>query len=323
MATITDAARKAGVSVGTVSRVMNGETNVSPELRRHVLTEARRIGFVPKLAHSRLAVLTGRHNPALPVGYTNIMTSLVERFASRRRMGVEVLDLENLDLLYDCRIEAVIGVVFDDRIEELLTIPNLPVVTINHPMSEKGIHSIYTDHYEQGLLATQYLLERGHKKIAFLADLPEEWGARERRRGYEQALKEAGVAFDESRMKFSSVEPLYDILRRWVRDEVTAILNLGEDVGAETLHVLQNVLNLKIGRDISTVTLEDLPFYQYTTPPQTVIRQPLEELACQAVDNAIELAAAIRDGVSKPILNLRLHGKLVERDSVVNLNSKK
>ena len=322
--TITDAARMAGVSVGTVSRVMNGETNVSPELKRRVLTAARQIGFVPKLAHSRLAVLTGRHNPVLPMGYTSIMTSLVEQFASRRRIGIEIVDLDNVDLLYDCRIEAAIGVVFDDRIEELTSIPNLPVLTINHPMMHKGIHSVYTDHFEQGLQATQYLLERGHTRIAFLADLPEEWGALERRRGYEKALSEAGVPVDVSRIRYSSMEPLYDILRRWVRDGITAILNLGEDVSSETLHVLQNVLNLRVGHDISTVTLEDLPFYQFMTPPQTVIRQPLEELATRAVDGAMELAAACRRGEPvKTALDIRLHGKLVERDSVANLRTKK
>ena len=320
--TITDAAKKAGVSVGTVSRVMNGEANVSPELRRKVLIEARRIGFVPKLAHSRLAILTGRHHPTLPTGYTTIMSSLVEQHASRRRIGVEIVDLDNIDLLYDCRIEAAIGIVFDDRIEELLEIPNLPVFTINHPMSHKGIHSIYTDHYEQGLEATRHLLARGHTRIAFLADLPDEWGARERLRGYDQALAEVGLSRTESSVRFSSAEPLYDILRRWIREEVTAILNLGEDVGAETIHLLQNVLNLRIGTQISTVTLEDLPFYQYMTPPQTVIRQPLEELASLAVERALEMAAAYRRGeCPKKALDLRLHGQLVERESVAQLKT--
>ena len=313
-------AEKAGTSIGTVSRVMNGEGSVSLDLRRRVLIAARRIGFVPRTSYRHLAVLTGRQNPLFPVGYTSIMSSLIERFASRRGLGVEVVDMDNMDLVYECRIEAAIGVVFDDRIVELADIPNLPVVAINHPMAAHGIHSIYTDHREQGVLATRHLVESGHRRIAFLADLPDEWGARERMAGYRSVLEAHGVAFDPGLVRFGSSDALYDILQRWIRGGVTAILNLSEDSVPEVLHILSNVLRLRIGRDISTVTLEDLPLYQYFTPPQTVIRQPLEEIARQAVEHALTLSAARREGRSaEGTLDLCLHGELVERDSVADV----
>ncbi|MEI6168951.1 MAG: LacI family DNA-binding transcriptional regulator [bacterium] len=321
---ITDVARLAKVSVGTVSRVMNGETSVNADLRRRVLLESRRIGFVPKIAHTRLALMSSWSNSVMPVGYTSIMTSLITRFVMQRKLGVEIVDMDNLDTLYDSGIKAAIGIVFDDRIAALHEIPNLPVLTINHPMVNMGIHSLYTDHFEQGMSATKHLLEKGHRRIAFMADLSTEWGGCERRRGYEQAMKEAGLTVDPSWVRFSEEAPIYDILRRWVRDEATAILNFGERVGPEAIHVLQSVFNLQIGRDISTITLEELPFYQYLSPPQTVIRQPLEELARLAVDSAMELAGACGQGkASRKVLDIRLHGELVERDSVADLRGGK
>jgi DNA-binding LacI/PurR family transcriptional regulator len=203
---------------------------------------------------------------------------------------------------------------------DLLEVPRLPVITINHPLVKQGIHSVYTDHFEQGLLATRHLLEHGHRRIAFLADLPDEWGARERLRGVQKAMRDAGVSLPKERICFTGGEPPHDTVCRWVAQKVTALLNFSEDTGPQVLHVLQNVLGLKIGRDISTVTLEDIPFYQYFSPPQTVIRQPLEELASAAVQLAVELVDGFRVGhAASPATATReicLHGELVVRQSV-------
>jgi LacI family xylobiose transport system transcriptional regulator len=316
---ITRVAKAAGVSLGTVSRVMNGAESVNPELRMRVLRAAREIGFVPRTPTRRLGVVVGRRNPLLPVGYTHIMTALIDEFAYARGMAVEQFDVSNLERAWDCGVAAVIGVVFNDAMLELRGLPNLPVLSINHPMAEKGIHSIYTDHHEQGMLATQHLFDRGHSKIAFLGGLRGEWGVEQRLAGYRAAMAAYGVPCDPAWVRFSDEEPVYDIVQRWVKMGVTAILNFSEDVVAETLHVLGNILHKRIGVDISTITLEDVPLYQYFTPPQTVLRQPLRELARLAVEHALRLAetgsTSKADG-QPDIVDLCLHGELVERESV-------
>lgn len=315
---ITRVAKAAGVSLGTVSRVMNGAETVNPELKRRVLRAAREIGFVPRMPSRRLGVVVGRRNPYLPIGYTHIMTALIDEFAYARGMAVEQFDVANLDRAWDCGIAAVIGVVFNDAMFKLGGLPNLPVLTINHPMAEKGIHSVYTDHHDQGLIATQHLLDHGHSRIAFLGGLRGEWGVEQRLTGYRAALAAYNVPLDPAWVRFSEDEPVYDIVSRWVRSGVTAILNFSEDVVAETLHILSNVLRLRIGIDISTVTLEDVPLYQYFTPPQTVVRQPLRELARLAVENALRLADSALAPSREPegVVDLCLSGELVERDSV-------
>lgn len=315
---ISDVAKVAGVSLGTVSRVMNSESSVSPELSKRVLIEARQIGFVPRAQHTHVAIITGRHNPVLPTGYTDIMASLIERIASRKGFTVQVIDEERLDSVYDCRIGVAIGVVSSNRIERLLEVPNLPVITLNHPMVGKGIHSIYTDHYEQGYLATKHLLDKGHRKIALLEELPKEWGSLERRRGFENAMKKAGLSPEPMSIMYSGSDPVYDVLQRWIRNGYTGILNLSEDLVPEVLHILSNVFELRIGRDISTVTLEDIPIYQYFSPPQTVIRQPLEAMAKLAVEKALALSF-VSNAKGGEIVDICLHGELVERDSVATL----
>jgi len=314
-ASITEVACRAGVSLGTVSRVMNGHGSVHADLRRRVLTAARAIGFVPRTQQRHLAVLVGRRNPRLPVGYTHVMSALIQEFAYAAGRSVELFDAAHVERAYDCRVEAAIGVVFDDGLAQLCQVPHLPVVAINHPMADRGIHSVYSDHYEQGQLATRHLVDLGHRRIAFLGNLPDEHGDRERLRGYRDVLAEAGATPADGDVRFAGDGPVYDTVRRWTRSGVTAILNLSEDVVPEVLHVLGNVLNLRIGRDISTISLEDVPLYQYFSPPQTVIRQPLRELARLAVEQALKNPPAGEAKRRADVLDLCLHGELVVRES--------
>src|SRR5204863_2078719 len=140
--------------------------------------------------------------------------------------------------------------------------------------TQHGIHSVRADHYQQGLLATEHYIQRGHRAIGFLCVTAEEWGARERLRGYKDAMAAAGLEIDPSWIQPTIRERTYDILNRWINRGVTGILNFSEDIALEVLHILSNVLKLKVGQDISLISLEDLPVYQYLTPPQTTVFQP-------------------------------------------------
>lgn len=318
---ITDVAQRARVSVGTVSRVFNQHANVAADLRRRVLLASRSLGFVPRVPHRCIGVIAGRMSPALPIGYVSVMTSLISRYLAARQYAIELIDIENLDLAYQAHIEGVIGIVFDERITQLKQIPNLPLLTINNPLVDRGVHSISADHYQQAQLATEHLLRKGHRSIALLQIEPNEWGSSERLRGYTDALAAAGMQVDPMLVQYTIDQPVYDLLARWVNRKTTAILNFSEDASLEVLHFLSNILKLRIGRDISTISLEDLPIYQYLTPPQTTIRQPLEELARAAVDHMLSLCNE-RTGDGKeqpPVHNLVLPSTLVERDSVADL----
>ncbi len=317
---IVDVAHKARVSIGTVSRVFNHHPSVAPELRQRVLNASRQLRFVPRLPHRCIGVVTGRHSPALPIGYVSVMTSLISRYLASQRYAIELIDIENLDLAAQAHIEGVIGVVFDDRLTRLRKIANLPLLTINHPLADQGIHSISTDHYQQAVLATRHLVQRGHRRIALLQIEPDEWGSRERRRGYLDVLREHGIEPDESLIHFTLQQPVYDVTTRVVRRGATAILNFSEDASLEVIHLLSNILGLRIGKDISMISLEDLPIYHYLTPPQTTIRQPLEDLARLAVEHMLQLTEAIRAGSALPqTINLSIPSQLIERDSVATI----
>ncbi|WP_200761303.1 LacI family DNA-binding transcriptional regulator [Poriferisphaera corsica] len=314
---ISDVAKHANVSLGTVSRVLNRHPSVGSDLRKKVLASSRSLGFVPKVSHRCVAVITGRYSPAMPIGYVSAMTSLVSQELASRGMAVELIDIGNIELAYEAHIDGVIGIVFDQRLTELTSIPNLPIVSINKPMVEHGIGSVYADHYQQAEMACKYLLQQGHREIAFMEIERGEWGSCERTAAFCDVMNEAGLIVDPSRICYTIEQPVYDILSRWCQRGVTGILNFSEDVSLEAIHILSNVLSKQIGRDISTISLEDVPIYQYLTPPQTVVRQPLAEMAKIAVDNIIK---QVEDKDSTQVIDIKLETQLIERDSVVNLS---
>src|ERR1700733_5164163 len=83
---VTDVAKKARVSVGTVSRVINQHPKVDPVLRRRVQIASRQLGFVPRLQHRCIALVTGRRNPALPpIGFVSVMTTLISQYLAESR----------------------------------------------------------------------------------------------------------------------------------------------------------------------------------------------------------------------------------------------
>lgn len=312
---VTDIAAKANVSLGTVSRVMNQVPGVTPELQARVLHASRQLGFVPRLERACVAILTGRHSPALPVGYVSCLTTLLWRQLADRGYAVEIIDDNHAQAVMQSHAMGVIGIVFNQGMLNLLDVPNLPLLTINNPLTAHGIHSICADHQAQAVIATEHLLARGHKHIGMLVIQRDEWGASQRINGFTQTMANAGITVDPTCIVATTEQPVYDILSRWQRNGITALLNFSEDCSLEVLHILSNILKLQIGKDISTICLEDLPIYQYLSPPQTTIRQPLEELAKLAVDHMIQCC----DTPADDITNITLPSQLIQRDSVAML----
>lgn len=311
---ISKVAEAAGVSLGTVSRIMNGEKSVNPTLRKQVLGVARTLGFVPRMQAPRLGIVVGRRNPQFPVGYTYTLVSLLSDQCHQVGLRVETIDGLHLDAALDCSVMAAVGVVFDDSMLQLRGVPHLPLFSINHPLACAGIHSFYTDHFEQGLLATEHLLAFGHRNIAFFGGPKGEWGTMQRLEGYREAMRSAGMSPRPEWVCFAENGPPYEVMRHFLDAGMTGLLNFNDDVIAETLHTLSNVLQQRIGRDISVISLEDIPLYQYFTPPQTVIRQPLSTMAAQVVQSVIDIVSGNQWDI--PPINECLHSELISRASV-------
>jgi LacI family transcriptional regulator len=281
-------AKTAKVSLATVSRVMTGDPRVEKTLRTRVLQASRQLGFVAKVRKETVAVVTGRTHPDIAFGYVGTLTRLLFENLTRKGLVTELVDAHQLDFILP-QVQGILAVVFDDQVASSLRgQDDLPVVALNNP-TLPGVHSVRTDHFDQGRRATEHLLKMGHTQIAFLSNERHEWGASERLRGYGDALSRARVKPDSSLARYSMEDALDDILTSWTRSGVTALLNFGEDTSLEVLRILTSRFGLEIGKNFSTICIEDIPIYRYLTPPQTTIDQKLPRLASLAVEKLSEL----------------------------------
>lgn len=220
--TIRDVAQKAGVGVGTASRVLNNSTQVRPATRERVLAAIRELGYKPNLIAQQLPRKTH-------VGHIGVITQpfLTYHAFSERLQGVQtqlsqlerdyelmlysVSSLEHFherlsQITHTAAVDGLIIIDFDLDAEQiaLLRASGRPFVGLNH-YQNRDWPCIGADNVDGGYRATRYLLELGHQRIAYVGDyflMPFNFvTGHERYRGYERAMLEAGQEIDAQLVK--------------------------------------------------------------------------------------------------------------------------
>jgi len=300
--TIHDVARRARVSVSTVSNVLTGKRPVAEATRARVLQVVQELGFRPnRLAQGLVSrssqtigvvasgleyygpsrVLVGIEQEASERGYTVIL-NLIHQPA---RVDVEAV-LANL------MTHQVDGIIWAsphigeelEPMQELSHIP-APVVLINHRPAPDLI-VIDIDNLQGGYEATRHLLLNGFRQIGLIAG-PPDWHASEmRRRGWELALREAGKMPDSRQIVHGDWSPqsgergFYTLKAAF--PEMDAVFVANDQMAIGAIRAASD-LHLRIPDDIGVVGYDDIPEAAFTRPRLTTVRQPLAELGRLAV----------------------------------------
>ncbi len=298
--TLTRIAADAGVSVSTVSKVLNGRTDVAPGTRERIGRLLRQHGYQPdsRLGFGVVDLLIGigdcppptRHNPWAE----ELIHGTVEAAAQAEHSVVVTTvgspgEFDNwLELATTRGTIGVLSILHLPHGEELqqLAAAGIPVVVID-PVEEPGagVKSVGTTNWHGGLSATRHLIELGHRRIAAIGGPSGPWSSRARLDGYRAAMQDAGLAVDETLIRrgpFSVAtgrEQGLHLLRRV--DRPTAIV-AGSD--AQAFGVLQalGACRLRAPDDVSVVGFDDVPVAAWATPPLTTVRQPLAAMAATA-----------------------------------------
>jgi LacI family xylobiose transport system transcriptional regulator len=324
-ATIADVARQAGVSVPTVSKVINGRSDVAAETRRRV--EA----VIAESGYRRTRPATAR-TPLIEVIFNELQTEWaleivrgVERVAGRHDLGVVVSEMQGRRAAGRGWITGVLarrplGVIavltsLTDTMREQLRAREIPFVVVD-PTGEP-LHdtpSVGATNWNGGLAATRHLLGLGHRRIAAIGGPAAILCSRARIDGYRAAMDEAGVPVDASLISHGAFDVDEGITRArqllLEPDPPTAIV-AGNDLQALGVYQVARELRLHIPEDLSVVGFDDLPAAQWVSPPLTTIRQPLVEMAVTAT----EMALAMADGRSPAQPRVELITELVVRES--------
>jgi DNA-binding LacI/PurR family transcriptional regulator len=298
--TLTSIAADAGVSLSTVSKVLNGRTDVAPGTRERIAQELRRHGYEPGsqvgfgvvdlLLGAGECTVTGEHSPwaeeliygtviaAAEAGHSVIVTPVsspgeFDRWLSLAAVRGTHGALSVLHLPGSMELQ---------RLAEA----GIPVVVVD-PADEPGadVRSVGTTNWQGGLVATRHLVELGHRRIAAIGGPSSLWSSRARVDGYRAAMLEAGLRVEDSLIRRDGFS--VDGGRRQamellaMADRPTGIVT-GND--AQAFGVLQAVrqFRLRVPDDVSLVGFDDVPVANWAAPALTTVRQPLAAMAATA-----------------------------------------
>ncbi len=323
---IEDVARLAGVSIATVSRVINKSPTVKDRNKVLVLDAIKQLKFQPSVFAQRLA--TGKSNVAALVipRYEGVFYSF---YALQLIRGVGTLCMAlKLDLLLcltDSRsslnLRGAGGVIFADiignrqQLEDVLD-SHIPCVVINHYVEDRDVSCIAVDNRGGAEAAVNYLISLGHRKIAHITGDIVTQAAAWRLEGYKQALAKSGIEInpryilktDYSRGQArAAAEELFKM-----EDHPTAVFVASDSMALETMTVARE-LGKNIPRDLSIVGFDDNPSGLDAPVALTTVRQPLIRMAEDSVKELSRLMN-LKEG-EDPTRRVLLPAELVIRES--------
>ncbi len=310
---LAQVASHAQVSLGTVSRVFNNNTNIPAETRSRVLSAARELKFRPRVGvrQKQIALVTEMPHKTIMGGYTNTMSQYICHALSRADVGVTMITEDRIDHLACSWFDGIIGVAWEDRtIKILKNLKNLPIVWLSN-MYENYFHSVYIDSQETGKVAGDFLLSKGHRKIAVIHD--PDYAGEGRVEGVELAMRERKINPAKNLVRIPNSVLLHLAVKQLIDAGCTAVWVTGEDMKVlEVNWLLQELAGKRVPEDISLMGFENPGISEFQRPSLTTIYSPLRDIA----EKAVELV--LRENQTEPE-KIKLEVKLIERNSVSSL----
>lgn len=331
-ATLNDIARRSGVSVSTVSRVLNRKAQkyrIAAETEQRILRAAKELNYRPneiarglrlKKTHTIGLIAPDVSNPffayiikrvqsvAHAMGYSLIVCNTDENLEQ---------EIEHLNLLYRNRVDGLIAMPvgtsyahYADWIEK-----HIPIVLLDRCFDELSVRSVVVDNYGGAFEAVEHLVDNGHVRIAFIQGLPGTYTNTARLKGYRDALTAHGLTFDpdlvvgaDFRQENGYMEAK---LLLSLSERPTAIFATSDMI---TLGALQAIYEegLSVPGDMSVIMFDDVDFAPYLRCPLTAVRQPKELMGEMAVKMLVDELRGEKAGTQR----IMLKPQLIRRGSV-------
>jgi LacI family transcriptional regulator len=306
--TIADVAREAGVSAMTVSRVINGESNVRAETREAVNEAVVRLNYAPNPAARSLAgagqlrIALLYSNPSAGFLSEYLVGSLEQASRADAQLIVEKCDIGDHELevtqhLIDRGID---GIVLPPPLNEsaalldLLGKARLPTVLVASGQPPAALMAVSIDNHDAALAMTAHVLALGHRRIGFIGGDANQTASAARLDGYRAALAAGGIAFEAElvaqglftyRSGLDAAEQLLELA-----DPPTAIFASNDDMAAATVAVAHR-RGLDVPGDLTVCGFDDTTLSTAIWPELTTVHQPIADMARAAVEM---LVGAIR-----------------------------
>jgi len=326
---IKDIARIAGVSPSTVSRALAGSSRVSAVTRQRIRSIAQELSYTPSQAARSLVMgsspIIGVISPTLSDPYIAAVMKGIEaasHAAGYQRLvastqGNDVREIEMVRMLLGHNIAGLI--ILSSRAggsyQQVLKQMDAPMIFVNALHTGEQVHNVATDNEHGGWLATSYLIEQGHRRIAHLSGPVAGRSRAARAAGYRRALEESAIPFDPAAILpgNGSLAAGRKALHWWMAQPAhkrpTAIFCYN-DLSALGLMSEAYQQGVKVPEHLSVMGFDNVPVAEVSIPPLTTVEQRSEQLGRLAVD---ALLASLEE---KPVTDIFLRGELIVRSSV-------
>ena len=291
--TIYDVAREAGVSMATVSRVVNGNKNVKENTRKKVLEVIDRLDYRPNAVARGLAskrtTTVGVVIPDITNTYFAALAKGIDDIAEMYKYNIVLANSDDDDekevavvnTLFSKQVDGIVfmGYHLTEKIRSEFSRSRTPVVLAGTVDIEHQLPSVNIDYKNATADAVRHLLKR-NKKIAFVSGpLVDDINGKIRLVGYKEALKAAGVNYSEG-LVFESkyrYDDGYALAERLVSSKATAAIVTGDELAAGLLNGLADH-GVSVPEDFEIITSDDSQIARFTRPSLTTIAQPLYDL---------------------------------------------
>ncbi len=330
--TIHEVARHAGVSPMTVSRVVNGESNVRESTRAKVAASIKTLHYSPNLAARSLASANAVRigllysNPSSAYLSEFLVGSLEQSSLSGCQLVIEKCDGPNTER---AAIEKLVrtgadGVILPpplcDSEEALRAVADsdIPAVVVATGRPAPGLSAVSIDDFEAAHSMTRRLIGLGHSRIGFIMGHPNQTASEQRYKGFVAGMEEAGLKTDPRLVTQgyftyrSGLEAAEKLLRAPKRP--TAIFASNDDMAAATVAVAHR-MGLDVPRDLTIAGFDDTPLATTVWPALTTVRQPIAEMAREAVKLLLEQIRRKRAGAEPEPVQKLLDFTLIPRES--------
>lgn len=349
MVTVRDIAREAGVSIGTVSIILNDAPlarYMARDTKLRVKELARRLGYSPNQA---ARALRGSRNHTIGV----MVVDITDPFCTLIVRGIEnsLYQAAYMSVFADAhnevaRFERYLEMMLQRRIEGLVVVANwmvvdisllsdlerhrIPTVIIGRELQSDSVSSVMVDNETGGRLAIEHLYQLGHRKIAFIRG-PEVLGDSALRwKGIRAFARKARLEIDPMKVVelpnladpnhgFEAAQNLTETLIRRNRS-FTALLAYDDVTALGAMRALANA-GIRVPEQCSVIGFDDVEPAAFAFPPLTTIRQPMQTMGASAVSMVAESIKAVADGLETETVQLKLAPEIVVRQSTRQVQS--
>lgn len=329
MATIYEVSELAGVSLATVSRVINGNAKVSDKTKEKVTSAMNELGYRPNSIAQSLASSTSNsvgvlvselHGPFFGQMMSGIESELRHQGKhviittghleeKREKDGIDFLLSRNCDALI-LHVEAV-----SDEYLIQLSKGKVPIVIINRFIEELADNCIHLNNELGGYLATQSMIEMGHKSIAYISGPTSKLDSNQRLEGHKRALQDAGLNYNEELVTvgdFQQSGGSYGITELFTKNIPFSAVVCGNDEMASGAMATARAHNKQLPDDLSIIGFDNIVYSGYLYPTLTTIDYPINKMGHMAAQHILKHVYG-KKGLE---INNYFEPQLVVRDSM-------